>query len=237
MLPLDALKDYLPRRELSPRDKTLLVLAAQAPLKVKEIRKVARLNGAPGARKWNISQLLTRSRCAVSGADGWELNKEGRSVVAAIVGDERPLPEADRLRAALAKVTSPEAHAFLEEAVHCYGARLYRAAVVLSWVGALWLLYSEVAAKHLPAFNVEAIRRNPKWRDAKNAESFARMQESEFLDVAEAIGVLGKTVKNQLKTCLDLRNGCGHPNTFALGENAVAHHIENLALNVFARFA
>ncbi len=234
----EELKNWLPRRELNPRQKTLLVLATgDGPMPVNDIKNTARLNGAPGAKNWNISQLLVRSRCAVNGANGWELNDEGRRTVSEILGTGRPPLESDRLKAALEKVKEPEAHAFLDEAVRCFSAHLYRAAVVLTWVGALWLLYGEVEKKHLAPFNAEATRRNAKWKDAKNAEGFARMQESDFLDIAETIGVIGKSVKIQLKNCLDLRNACGHPNKYQLGENAVAHHIEILALNVFARFA
>jgi hypothetical protein len=234
----DALKNWLPRKDLKPAQKALLVLASRkGPMAVKEIKNTARLHGAPAARKWNISNLLARSGCAVRGADGWELNDEGRRAVAEVLGDARPPIESDRLKAALAKVTNPEAHAFLEEAVNCYGRRLYRAAVVLSWEGALWLLYGHVEKNCLPAFNAEATRRNPKWREAKNIEGFSRMQESDFLDIAEALNVVGKSVKKRLQACLDLRNACGHPNTYQLGENAVAHHIEHLALNVFSHFA
>jgi hypothetical protein len=43
-------------------------------------------------------------------------------------------------------------------------------------------------------------------------------------------------VKNELKECLDRRNGCGHPNSLKIGANTVAHHIEILLLNVFKVF-
>lgn len=204
---------------------------------VKEIRDAARLNGAPGARNWNISDLLSKSRCAVKGAEGWELNDEGRRTVAVILGESKPPLESERLKAALEKVKNSEAHAFLEEAVNCYGHRLYRAAVVLSWVGALSLIYGYVVGNKLTEFNAEATRRDADWRRATNADGLARMKEATFLIVAESIGVIGKSVKLQLEGCLNLRNACGHPNTYRLGENIVAHHIETLALNVFARFA
>lgn len=235
----DSLKNWLPRKDLSRTTKVLMVLATNGqPMPVQEIRSIVTVNGARDAKRWNISDILaTSGGLAVRSEGGWELNEDGRRHVAEILGHARPPPESDRLKAALAKVANPEAHAFLEEAVHCYGHRLYRAAVVLSWVGALWLLYAYVEKNCLAAFNAEATRRNPKWRGAKNVEGFARMQESDFLDIAETLNVIGKSTKKQLQGCLDLRNGCGHPNKLRLGENAVANHIEMLALNVFARFA
>jgi hypothetical protein len=63
------------------------------------------------------------------------------------------------------------------------------------------------------------------------------MKESEFLNVIEAISVIGKSVKQELLKRLELRNGCGHPNSLSIGEHTVSAHIEALILNVFSRFA
>jgi hypothetical protein len=63
------------------------------------------------------------------------------------------------------------------------------------------------------------------------------MKEHDFLDVLNAIGVLGKNVKQELQNnCLQLRNSCGHPNSFKVGEHRVAAHIETLIQNVFSKF-
>ena len=63
------------------------------------------------------------------------------------------------------------------------------------------------------------------------------MKEHDFLQVLEAISVIGKSVKNELETCLKLRNGCGHPNSLKIGQNRVAAHLETLVFNVFAVFS
>jgi hypothetical protein len=63
------------------------------------------------------------------------------------------------------------------------------------------------------------------------------MKEHDFLDVCEAIAVIGKNVKQLLQNeCLVLRNACGHPNSSLIAENSVAAHIEKLIKNVFSRF-
>ena len=67
-------------------------------------------------------------------------------------------------------------------------------------------------------------------------DDLARMRESEFLDVAEGCSVIGKSVRKELNGCLDLRNGCGHPNTLRIAEARVTAHIEVLILNVYAKF-
>ena len=113
---------------------------------------------------------------------------------------------------------------------------LLRAAVVLTWVGSVAVLQREVVSSHLTAFNDEARRRDSKWRLAKDADGLSRMQEFDFLNILEAISVIGKNVKQELEVCLKLRNGCGHPNSLKIGENKVAAHIETLIQNVFVRF-
>jgi hypothetical protein len=63
------------------------------------------------------------------------------------------------------------------------------------------------------------------------------MKEFDFLQVLEAVSVIGKSVKGELEACLKLRNGCGHPNSLQVSESKVAAHTETLMLNVLAIFA
>lgn len=98
------------------------------------------------------------------------------------------------------------------------------------------VLYDHVVANHLSAFNMEATRRDAKWRTARTADDLAHMKEHDFLQVLEFISVIGKSVKGELESCLKLRNGCGHPNSLQIAENRVAGHIETLVLNVFSVF-
>jgi hypothetical protein len=141
------------------------------------------------------------------------------------------------LRSELAKIKNATTRAFAEEAIKCYEDNLYRSAVVMSWLSAIDVLYDLVVTKHLTNFNKQALRIDPKWKLAKSADDLARMKESDFLDRIVGISVIGKNVKNELKHCLDRRNGCGHPNSLKIGPNTVAHHLEILLLNVFQPFA
>ena len=99
------------------------------------------------------------------------------------------------------------------------------------------ILQQAVINHHLPAFNAEALKRDPKWKNARSSDDIGRMKESTFLEIAQSVGLLGKNVKQELDVCLKLRNGCGHPNSLKVGPNKVAAHIETLALNVYAVFA
>jgi hypothetical protein len=114
---------------------------------------------------------------------------------------------------------------------------LYRSAIVMSWLAAVAVLHREVVTNHLAAFNTEAARIDNKWKPATTTDDIEKMKEADFLDRLAGIKVIGKNVKTQLAHGVDLRNGCGHPNSLQVGANAVAAHIEMLLLlNVFDKF-
>lgn len=237
----DQLKSLLHQRGMKKLDQLLLCLAYDAgrPKQVKEIKQIAWDAGLRAADKWNVSAILRNSGGqAIRTTDGWELNAAGRVAVADVLGVQPPGPvgtAATSLRKQLSKLAADTA-VFVDEAIGCLDHKLYRAAVVLSWVGAVDLLYQHVVANHLAAFNAEAVRRDLKHRPTKNKDDLARMKESDFLDILVAISIVGKNVKEELKKRLDFRNACGHPNSLKLGETMVASHIELLILNVYSVF-
>jgi hypothetical protein len=137
----------------------------------------------------------------------------------------------------LLKINDSDTRAFVEEAIDCFEAGLYRSSVVMSWVGAISILYDYVIKEKRNEFNIEATRRNPKWKDAQTKDDLSLMKESEFLDVLAALSIIGKNVKEQLKNnCLGLRNSCGHPNSFRVGRSMTESHLEMLLLNVYDKF-
>jgi len=98
------------------------------------------------------------------------------------------------------------------------------------------MMHKYVVDNRLSDFNDEATRRNSKWKPAKNADDLGKMKENDFLLILESLSEIGKNVKQELETCLKLRNSCGHPNSLKVSESRVAAHIEILVLNVFSRF-
>jgi len=241
LLPEDALKDLL-SQELTDADRLLICLAVEPvrPRKVKEVTSLAAAAGWRAVQKKNVSAILARfPALAVRTSGGWELTSAGSQHVARIAGPlmGSPIPQvASSLRAQLVKISSPDTQRFVEEAIACFEARQYRAAVVLSWVGAVAVLQDYVVANSVTNFNAEATRRDGKWKSAKTADDLGRMKEHDFLEILESVSVIGKNVKQELQKCLQLRNGCGHPNSLQLADHKVSAHIEDLILNVFAKF-
>lgn len=226
------------------RSEQLLILlgTADGPISVGAITQIASRCGLRIASKWNISDILRKSNgYAILTGNGWELTQKGHQAVGALanVGLQRQAIKrtvAD-VRQHVGKISSQDARNFIEEAINCFENGQFRAAVVFSWVGAVSVMYAYVVRDLLQAFNTEARRRDPKWKDARNADELGRMKEHDFLDVLEAIGSIGKNAKQVLQNqCLTLRNGCGHPNSLKISENNVAAHLDMLVLNVYSKF-
>ncbi len=140
------------------------------------------------------------------------------------------------LHAHIASITDPIRRAFIQEAVDGFEAKLNRAAVVLSWVGAVWILQNHVLDKALKAFNAALTARFLKAKPIKTIKNFAPLSEADFLQVCEDAGIIDKAEKKQLTQRLDLRNDCGHPNSLTIGEHQAASHLELLLQNVYEKY-
>jgi hypothetical protein len=240
LLNLPDLKSWL-HRDLSQRDKLLLLLSYLGkPSELKEVREAAKQAGLRMPPSANPSSTLAKSKgLAIRTVTGWEITEAGKQHLRNLgVTTLSPatVQVATDLRAELAKIKEPDTRSFVEEAIKCHEAELYRSAIVMSWLAAVDVLHRHVHQNCLTKFNAEAKRVDAKWKNATSPDDLGRMTEADFLDRITAISVIGKNVKKELKDCLDRRNGCGHPNSLKIGPNTVAHHIEILLLNVFKVF-
>lgn len=193
--------------------------------------------GVAAAKKWNISTVLTRGRgLIIREPEGWCLSSSGKRRAAELNPASLLQETSGELHECTKGLENTNAKQFLEEAIKCLDSGCMRASVVISWIGAISVLYQFVLKKHLASFNAEAHRRNPKWKNAQSFDDLANMKECDFLEVVCALSIIGKSVKQELEACLKLRNGCGHPNSLVLGELRVKAHIETLINNVFRPF-
>jgi hypothetical protein len=244
MLKIEDAKRVLHGPKLSSRDQLLVLLAIDptGPCQVRTIKQRCAAVGLPKLAKMNLSDILLSANGFVARTlDGWELQHPGvlRAQTLAQMANVNLVVthSSQSLQGHVDSLTDPLTKSFVTEAVNCFKASQYRAAVVFSWAGAVALLHRHVFNNKLADFNAEAPRHDPKWRIAKQQDDLGRMKEHDFLTVCEAIGVIGKSVKQILQNeCLMLRNACGHPNSASIAENSVAAHIEKLIKNVFSRF-
>ena len=244
MLKLEEAKRIVHGPRLGYRDQLLVLLSIEpvGPLLMDGIKKRCADLGLPKLAKKNISDILGKSNGLVARtAAGWEVQQPGvtrvRELAQSVNVNLVISHSSGSLRGHANHIGDALTKSFVMEAIYCFEAKQYRAAVVFSWAGAVALLHKHVFSMKLGEFNTEAERRDRKWRAAKQQDDLGRMKEHEFLDICEAIGVMGKNVKQILQNeCLILRNACGHPNSVSIAENSVAAHIEKLIKNVFSRF-
>jgi hypothetical protein len=237
----EGLKAAIHKPGLKQLDKVLILLLTDdaRPKPPREIKQIGVSVGLRAIKNWNLSKMLGRSKgLAIAVTGGWEVSHQGREHLTnlGIIGDRLIAQQATTLRALLPKISSAQNREFIEEAVGCYEAKNLRAAAVLSWVGAVAILYDHVLKHALAKFDAENKRRNPKAKTITTADDLSDIKEFDFLDMLHAISVLGKSVKNELKQCLQFRNGCGHPNSLKIGETRVASHLETLINNVYRKF-
>ena len=192
-------------------------------------------------KNWNIGDILTKAKgITIRLPAGHEVSEKGYARLEQLGVSKLPAAAAkvaQDLRKHMANIKDDTTRAFVEEAIQCHEAALYRSAIVMSWIAAVGVLHQEVVAKHLATFNAEVSRIDKKWKPATTTDDLGKMGETDFLDRLAGIKMIGKNVKAQLVHGLSLRNGCGHPNSLKVGANAVAAHIEMLLLNVFHKFS
>lgn len=244
MLKLDDAKRIVHGPKLGSRDQLLVLLAMDPvePTPIQKLKERCAAAGLPKLVKKNLSDILGAANGSVARTpQGWELQQPGilrvREIAQAASVNLVVTHSSQSLRGHADSITDPLTKSFVIEAITCFEAHQYRAAVVFSWAGAVALLHGHVFSRKLTEFNAEASRRDSRWRIAKQQDDIGIMKERDFLDVCEAIGVIGKNVKQILQNeCLMLRNACGHPNSVSIAENSVAAHIEKLIKNIFSRF-
>lgn len=229
------------QKDLSRADKVLAVLASfDEPVSIRKIKIKASVAGC-NMEKWSIPSILQRSKGMTLALPlGHELSEKGYAKLQEL-GISKLSPAAAKvatdLRKHLGTITNPDTRAFVEEAIQCYEAELFRSAIVMSWLAAMSVLHHAVIESKLVELNAAQKAIDPKWKPAITADDLGLMKESDFLNRLVAISMIGKNAKTQLLHALDLRNGCGHPNSLKVGANATAAHLETLLQNVFDKFA
>lgn len=226
-------------KDATQLDVVLLCLATEGnrPLTVSEIKTIGIDLGARRIESWNINTILKRgSRYAAKLPRGYLLTKEGQSRAMRFASSKETLVVSESLRNTARQLPEGLPKDCLIEASQCLETGCYRSAVIMSWIGASAILYNYVLAECLPEFNEEAKKRIPKWKTATSFDDLANCKESEFLTVACAASVFGKSVKQELEACLTFRNGCCHPNTLVVDKLRTQAHVEALINNVYLRY-
>ena len=200
--------------------------------------------------QWNLTNVLknaAKDGLVAQLATGWRLLEPGFKTIDAHYRPEAAIIRETRhaLKAHLLKIPNDQRRAFVEEAIKSFDVKAYRAAVVLSWVGAAHIIQDYIVLNHRAAFNAAGVARAARvaangtkysFTPVKSKKDFGVIGEADMLQLCQDAGILHKAEKQILQDRLDLRNQCGHPNPIVIAEHAVASHIEILMLNVYSKY-
>jgi hypothetical protein len=235
------LRDALTRKDISKTDKYLLIVGHHdGPVMNAVLKAIAKENGWKDGAKSVPSSFLSKSKHALLLPKGWTLTGPGRASLedrALILKIGVLTPVTQTLEKYILDLHDPDKARFVEEAIACVRNKSFRAAIVLTWVGALYLMYAYVLREKLAEFNAEVYRRHPKSKPASTVDDLASiLKEAEFLNVLEHINAITKAEGKELAGCLDRRNTAGHPNSHTFTEVGVGNHIETLITSVYRRY-
>lgn len=228
----------------------LLLSHVEQPAAPSRIRDKGLMIGFRKISKWNLTDVLGKAAKDDQVAqltNGWKLLSPGMTRIERYYKSEGAMISEVRhaLRGHLASISNEQRRLFVNEAIKSFDVKAYRAAVVLSWVGAVHILQEYIALNHVKAFNDAGIARQTKaaarginytFLPVRTTKDFGVIGESDMLQLCQDAGILHKAEKQLLQDRLDLRNQCGHPNPITIAEHTVAHHIEILMLNVYSRY-
>jgi hypothetical protein len=149
---------------------------------------------------------------------------------------EAPAAALHSLEAAVA--AAPRSYRpYLEEAVACYSAALYRAAILMTWSATMRHLLLSVETRAGGVKAIEACNRtrfgaSKGYRQIKKVDDILYLRESQFIQLGEDAGMYNRNARKLLAERLQTRNLCGHPTGYKPGREETVIFVESLMLNV-----
>ncbi len=127
---------------------------------------------------------------------------------------------------------------FLREAITCYEAKAFRAAILLVWLLTVAHLHEYVFRHRLSEFNIvlgSNTDKRVKIRAVRSRDDFADIPESKFIELLRSARIISNDVRKVLDAKLGIRNSYAHPSGIALSPVKASDFIVDLVTNVIQR--
>ncbi len=123
---------------------------------------------------------------------------------------------------------------YLKEAIDCLRIGALRAGVIFVWNAAISKVHEQLAEpEKLPAINTHLREMNSRTK-VSGIDDFQKLKDETVLILTEKMGIFDKAEKDILsKSCLDLRNKCGHPSKYQPEIHKVKAFVEDVVNIVF----
>jgi hypothetical protein len=142
------------------------------------------------------------------------------------------------LRSLTGKLLLTPERDFLDEAIKCYEAKAYRAAIIMVWILAMDHLQDFILKHSLEDFNRALAKvndRRVKVTKVTCKDDFGDIPESKFIELARAAGAISHDVRKILDGKLGIRNSYAHPSSLTLSPVKAAEFITDLTDNVISK--
>ena len=238
-----------PIKSGSLRDISLAALYFQqrynqvAALTVEELRVQLKRASIAKAAKANLADALSKSAPYVEtlGKKGhrflWSLTRTGEDHVRTLLGLLEAEAEIEHDVSSLVKligsITDRDVADYVQESIKCLSVGALRAAVVFLWAGAVRKIRELVVGCGIANVNTTAAKHDPKARTIRHIDDLAYFKESTLLLVAQDLGIYDKNQRGILEESLNLRNKCGHPGRYKIGQKKASSFIEDIVGIVF----
>ena len=136
------------------------------------------------------------------------------------------------------KVSSEAERLFLTEALACFRAKAFRAAIVMTWNLAYDHFQEWIVQNHLGAFNarISAVFQKKNGVTIVTKQDFTNyFKESEVIDIAKSAGFLHDNMKKILIEKLAKRNMAAHPSLVDITQFQAADVISDLVNNIILK--
>lgn len=171
---------------------------------------------------------------------GYALERGFRESIQAEIDEEpkRVLLSA-ALKSLLNSVTDTHENSFLAEALSCYRAKAFRAAILMTWILTIHHLAKHVFTQQLAAFN-SVLAKNTDKRirisSITTVDDFGEIPEERLIELCRSAGVLSNDVRKILQEKLGIRNSAAHPSGITVDGHKATEFITDLLNNVVLKY-
>lgn len=214
------------------------------PVTVEGLRALIKRARVPKADKLNLADILAKSAPFVEtvGKQGnrfiWSLTSSGQEHVRSSLGlpskDVEIENDVSTLAGIVSAISDSDVADYLGEAIRCLQVNALRATVVFVWAGAVKKLRDEAFACGAMSVTNAVAKFEPKAKPVTKVDDLVLIKESVLLLSLQELGIVDKNQRTVLEDCLDLRNKCGHPGKYKVGQKKVSSFVEDVIGIVFA---
>jgi hypothetical protein len=191
----------------------------------------------------NVNSILTnllgkKPKEILKDRRGYYLEKRIKDDLQSKYGQRQATIQADKALVELPlKIPEIAERIFLEEAIRCFRAQAFRAAIVMTWNLAYDHLCEYILKKHLTSFQAQWVitypshKKNPVVSKINKREDFEDLKESELIQVSKSASILSNDLFKIYNEKLGKRNTAAHPSLVEILPHTAEEFILDLVTN------